>query len=132
MNYDTDARNGILDERFRWANATVPFYIEESHFNDSEVETILSAIKEFHTKTCLRFVPYKLTDVNWLFITGNESGCWSSVGMLSEGGQQLNVNSPKCVRKGIVIHEMLHTAGFYHQQSASDRDEFVKIIWENI
>lgn len=132
MSYDPVAKNGIIDESFRWTNATIPFYIEESHFNDSEVETILSAIKEFHTKTCLRFTPYTLTDNNWVFITGNESGCWSSVGMIGEGGQQLNVNSPKCVRKGIVIHELLHAVGFYHQQSASNRDDYVKILWENI
>lgn len=52
--------------------------------------------------------------------------------MKGESGQQLNVNSPRCVRKGIVMHEMLHAAGFWHQQSAADRDEFVEILWENI
>lgn len=52
--------------------------------------------------------------------------------MQEEGGQQLNVNSPKCVKKGIVMHEMLHAVGFAHQQSASNRDEYVKILWENI
>lgn len=132
MRYPKEARNGLIDESLRWNNATIPFYIEELHFTDREVETILSAIKEFHLKTCLRFIPYALADVNWLVITGNGSGCWSSVGMLGEGGQQLNVNSPKCVRKGVVIHELLHAAGFYHQQSASNRDDHVKILWENI
>lgn len=132
MSYNPDTRNGVIDESLRWDNATIPFYIEEDHFDDEEIETILSAIKEFHTKTCLRFKPYKSSDVNWLIITGNESGCWSSVGMKGKGGQQLNVNSPKCVKIGIVMHEMLHAAGFYHQQSASNRDEYVKILWENI
>lgn len=125
-------RNGITDEKFRWENATIPFYIEESHFNDEEIETILSGIQEFHKKSCIRFKPYKRSDPNWVIVTGNEPGCWSSVGMQGDGGQQLNLNSPKCVRKGVVIHEFLHAAGFWHQQSASNRDEFVKILWENI
>lgn len=132
MFYDQDMKNGVIDKALRWDHATIPFYIEESHFNDTEIETILSAIKEFHSRSCLRFKPYKLGDANWIFVTGNESGCWSSVGMVGEGGQQLNVNSPKCVRKGVVMHELLHACGFYHQQSASDRDDFVKIVWENI
>lgn len=132
MMYGHGTKNGVIDSTLRWNNATIPFYIEEQHFSDGEIEIILSAIKDFHTKTCLRFKPFKLTDVNWIFITGNEAGCWSSVGMKGGGGQQLNVNSPKCVKKGVVMHEMLHAAGFYHQQSASNRDDYVKIIWENI
>lgn len=126
------SKNGLVDLDYRWKNATIPFYIEETHFSDDEIRTILTGIKEFHQKTCVRFKPYGKDDSNWVFVTGNESGCWSSVGMQGDGGQQLNVNSPKCVKKGVVIHEFLHAAGFWHQQSASDRDEYVKIIWENI
>lgn len=40
--------------------------------------------------------------------------------------------TPNCVRKGTAMHEFLHALGFYHQQSASNRDEYVKILWENI
>lgn len=126
------SKNGLTDESFRWDNATIPFYIEEEHFSDSEIKTILSAVKEFHQKSCLRFKPYTSSDKNFVVVTGNQQGCWSSVGMKGEGGQQLNVNSPKCVKKGTVMHEFLHAAGFVHQQSASNRDEYVKIIWENI
>lgn len=31
-----------------------------------------------------------------------------------------------------VVHEFLHALGFYHMQSASDRDDFVTIAWQNI
>lgn len=132
MYFNGGSKNGLTDESHRWKNATIPFYIEEDHFSDEEIKTILTGIQEFHKKTCLRLRPYKKSDDNWLFITGDARGCWSYVGMKNEGGQQLNVNSPKCVRKGVVMHELLHAAGFYHQQSASNRDEFVKIIWDNI
>lgn len=111
MYYKGESKNGLIDKSHHWTNATIPFYIEEDHFSDDEIKTILTGIKEFHKKTCLRLRPYKLSDINWVFITGNLPGCWSSVGMKNEGGQQLNVNSPKCVRKGVVMHEMLHAAG---------------------
>lgn len=34
--------------------------------------------------------------------------------------------------KGIIMHELMHTIGFYHMQSHSDRDKFVKINLENV
>jgi hypothetical protein len=33
---------------------------------------------------------------------------------------------------GTIIHELLHALGFYHQQSATERDDYVRINWNNI
>lgn len=85
MTYSKAERNGILNLERRWPNATVPFYIEESQFTDDEVKVILSVFKIYHQKTCVRFKPYEESDNNWVIITGNEKGCWSSVGMKEEG-----------------------------------------------
>lgn len=30
------------------------------------------------------------------------------------------------------MHEFLHALGFYHMQSAAERDDFVTIHWDNI
>lgn len=40
--------------------------------------------------------------------------------------------SGTCVSNGVVMHELLHALGFYHMQSAPNRDEFVRINFENI
>ena len=85
MVYSQAERNGVLDLELRWTNATVPFYIEESQFTDDEIKVILSAFKDYHRKTCIRFKPYEESDSNWIIITGNEKGCWSSVGMKGDG-----------------------------------------------
>lgn len=92
---------------------------------------IKGAMQEYHERTCLRFRPYKDTDDNYVTIQAKKSGCWSLVGRHGHG-QVLNLQNPGCVHHGVVVHELMHALGFYHQQSAADRDEWVTIHWENI
>jgi hypothetical protein len=44
---------------------------------------ILGAINDFHQRTSIRFREYDiLTDYDYVYISGEDSGCWSYVGRL--------------------------------------------------
>merc|ERR1719244_2232320 len=47
------------------------------------------------------------------------------------GPQRLILGS-NCFKVGTVAHEMLHAIGFWHEQSRPDRDDHVKVFFDNI
>lgn len=86
--------------------------------------------------TCLKFVPYD-PSVHEDFVTvmGTGSGCYSSVGR--RGREQFLNLQPYAVETGCfrlytIVHEFMHAVGFYHMQSATERDDFVRIVFESI
>ncbi|GFQ78762.1 zinc metalloproteinase nas-13, partial [Trichonephila clavata] len=119
-------RNALSDPKRFWVDGVVPYKISKKYGTD-QLDTILDVMKEFKTKTCIRFVPKK-SDSAYIFIEPG-SGCSATVGMVQKGKVTL---SSGCNQRGIVIHEFMHILGFLHEHSRPDRDKYVKINWENI
>uniref|UniRef100_A0A1A9ZHJ3 Multifunctional fusion protein n=1 Tax=Glossina pallidipes TaxID=7398 RepID=A0A1A9ZHJ3_GLOPL len=110
-------KNGIFAP-----NGVVPFEIG-SNYNARELSVIEHALEQFHSYTCVRFVPRTGQDNDYVSIANGNSGCWSTVGRTG-GRQEVNLQSPGCLLKsGAAIHELMHALGFLHEQNRQERDD---------
>jgi len=56
--------------------------------------------------------------------------CFSSLGDQQKG--QILSLGPGCDHKAVIEHELLHALGFYHEQSRTDRDDYVDIWLDQV
>ncbi|XP_062267331.1 low choriolytic enzyme-like isoform X2 [Platichthys flesus] len=109
-------------------NVVIPFLIS-GKYDGSEKREILNALQDFERKTCIRFVPRTRQRAYLSFEPRN--GCSSLLGTVGDK-QTVSLQKFGCIQRGIIQHEVLHALGFYHEHTRSDRDQYVKINWENI
>ncbi|VVC38250.1 Hypothetical protein CINCED_3A001724 [Cinara cedri] len=125
------SRNGLKAVSSRWPKGVIPYEISP-YFASNDRQMILSAIDEYKKLTCLKFTPRTSSDADYIYFTNGNTGCWSSVGKIG-GRQEVNLQTPGCLsKKGTVIHEILHAAGFMHEQNRPDRDKYVTVNYDNI
>ena len=87
-------------------------------------------MKTIEEVTCLLFIPRSSQRDYITFTSHRDDGCSSHIGRY--GGQQFVRIGPGCNYQYIILHELCHALGMWHEQSRPDRDEYVEVIWENI
>lgn len=91
------------------SNGTVPVpYIIASSYSPSDLNSIVLAMAEFETLTCVRFVPLTTED-DYIDIVPDD-GCYSYLGRT--GGSQTVSLGGGCIYRGIIQHELEHALGF--------------------
>jgi hypothetical protein len=120
---DLGARGlGIAGPEYRWPNGVIPYATEAAL-----QATVTVAVNHWHTHTPIQLVA-RTNEVDYLSFQ-QKTGCWSQVGR--QGGEQTISLGPGC-GPGAAIHEIGHALGLFHEQSRSDRDDHIEIVWANI
>ncbi|UYV76943.1 hypothetical protein LAZ67_14002511 [Cordylochernes scorpioides] len=132
--------NATPKKGYLWPGGQVPYRIKSPLKYDNILDysplcpvyamrIIKSTMRYIEDRTCIRFVP-RTSEKNYVNII-RDVGCYTYVGRSRNGPHDLSLGSG-CVRFPIVLHELTHVLGFFHEHNRSDRDDYLRIIWDNI
>ncbi|XP_066912380.1 zinc metalloproteinase nas-14-like isoform X2 [Clytia hemisphaerica] len=134
---DQQRKRGVGTNIRLWGGSgTVHFpYKIDSSFSSSDRQLIITAIEELngYLEGCNGLKlheTYSFSNIGVVHFKW-DTGCWSYLGKTDLNPQPIGLHYG-CAKKGIIQHEILHALGFNHEQSRTDRDNFVEIQWENI
>nr|ACI69750.1 High choriolytic enzyme 1 precursor [Salmo salar] len=128
MNADPCTARGCKWQKSSDGNVYVPFVIS-NEYSARERSVIEGGLRTFAASTCIRFFPR--TNQRDFVDVQSQSGCFSFIGRRGNG-QVVSLSRNGCVFLSVVQHELLHALGFNHEQTRSDRDSNVQILFQNI
>lgn len=118
--------SNILNNKI-WPNATMYYVVDKALPNP---ERITAAIAHYAANApFLKFVP-RTNQANYVTIT-RASGTASSSEIGMKGGQQY-LRYADAGRLGNLLHEMGHAWGLWHEHLRQDRDQYIKVYYENM
>ncbi|XP_050312817.1 tolloid-like protein 1 [Anthonomus grandis grandis] len=114
-----------------WDYGVIPYEID-GNFSGLHKALFKQAMRHWENFTCVKFVERDRDEhQNYIIFTERPCGCCSFVGKRGNGGQAISIGK-NCDKFGIVVHELGHVVGFWHEHTRPDRDNHVNIIRENI
>ena len=133
---DLDIQSAVIIpkvSRGRWPNGVVAFEFSEDIPFINKLAT-MQAIDLWQRSSNVEFV--ELTSTNkeqypdyLCFIPAQGTQCSSHIG--KQGGKQEVKLAPRCNMMS-TAHEIGHALGLWHEQSRLDRNQYIRIVWDNI
>lgn len=126
---------GMTDAKWRWPKGIIPYTIG-SEYSAGRKRMIQGAMQEWMDKTCIIFAEKGSPKANeaghpYAINIGSHSGCYSYVGYQGHD-HPVSLQLGSCTHHRIALHELGHTIGLHHEQCRPDRDNYVKVVYENV
>ncbi|XP_062913270.1 bone morphogenetic protein 1-like [Mobula hypostoma] len=112
-----------------WPEGVIP-YVIGGNFTGSQRAIFRQAMRHWEKHTCVTFLE-RTDEESYIVFTYRPCGCCSYVGRRGGGPQAISIGK-NCDKFGIVVHELGHVIGFWHEHTRPDRDDHVTIVRENI
>ncbi|PSN46655.1 Tolloid-like protein 1 [Blattella germanica] len=109
-----------------WDYGVIPYEID-GNFSGAHKALFKQAMRHWENFTCVKFVErMPMEHPNYILFTERPCGCCSFVGKRGNGPQAISIGK-NCDKFGIVVHELGHVVGFWHEHTRPDRDDHVQI-----
>lgn len=121
--------NAVGENRFK-----VDYYLDSS-LTSSTHNLIRSSLALMSTELCLDFNQIDCNTIecnpDGIMSFFQSGGCWSYIGRLWSRVNEISIGRG-CEWQSTIQHEVMHALGFHHEQVRPDRDQYVKVHFENI
>lgn len=129
-NEELDERLGFYRGVQKWPNNTI-IYVFDSNLSNNQRQVSLNSMQEWTSKTNIKFKE-RTNENYYVTITNNGDNCNCASANLGVNGTRGRINMGVRTSEVVMIHEIGHTLGYIHEQTRSDRDDHVRILFENI
>ena len=124
-------RRGLspIAQEYLWPEGVLP-YVIDTDVSAEQRQNIEAAIRAWNDNTVISLVA-RTAEVNYVRFSNVAPGnCRSLPGMV--GGEQEILLPPFGCPVNIVVHEIGHAVGLFHEHQRVDRDEYVTVLYENM
>ena len=112
-------RSAAIKSKSRyWPNKSINYTIS-SGFSTSDIATITNALSDITSHTNIAFHKVNNTNKNYILFVCDKEANFSPLGMQT-GGNEIHIQPGK--QKGIYLHEIMHSLGYFHEFTRTDRD----------
>jgi hypothetical protein len=124
---------GVPSSVYLWPNGRMPIVVDASVYDYDMDWTVRAAIAEINNRVSNVCLVGHNNEPDFVrIVISSELGTAGGVSPVGRrGGEQVVAITPN-QSPAVIVHELLHSLGFYHEQSRTDRDNFVSFNVLNI